>query len=253
LITKDDTPLRPWVLITGVTGVIGSALLHYFWSKGFNIFGHFHQDKQKALFLSQTLNETNKNNDQEFFLYEKDLSHPVGLKEFEDTIKHYSFLYAIHGASFFGRDCLSSTSFDYLHQLFLLHVGTALVIGKHMLSHAHVFEGQKPLVICFSDSRVIQPKSQYFSYDVTKNFLVTFTKHLAVELAPAIRFNTISPGFLSVSHEEYPPQQQEKIIKKTLLQSCITTQDILCAVEFLLTNSSISGQVLHVGDFVITH
>ncbi|HMC87436.1 MAG TPA: SDR family oxidoreductase [Chitinophagaceae bacterium] len=76
---------------------------------------------------------------------------------------------------------------------------------------------------------------------------------LAVELAPKIRVNAVSPTFMGVQTDfwkDMPPEEikkaQAEFIKKVPLQRLGTPAEVATAYVYLMTNSFITGQVLNV-------
>jgi pteridine reductase len=83
------------------------------------------------------------------------------------------------------------------------------------------------------------------AYSSSKAMLLFLTKYLAVELAPKIRVNAVSPGIISFP-PEYPKSKREKLIQRSALKRQGTPSEIAEAVWFLASHPFITGQVLKV-------
>ena len=70
---------------------------------------------------------------------------------------------------------------------------------------------------------------------------------LALELAPQIRVNGIAPGFiLNPIDQEISAKNTKNIIKKIPLKAKGEPENIWQAVEFLLKNKFVNGQIIFV-------
>jgi NAD(P)-dependent dehydrogenase (short-subunit alcohol dehydrogenase family) len=76
-------------------------------------------------------------------------------------------------------------------------------------------------------------------YSVTKSAIIGMTRHLAVELAPDIRVNCISPGGV---YANQPQKFVDKYIERTPLKRMTEVGDIVSAVKFLMENKYVTGQ-----------
>ena len=88
--------------------------------------------------------------------------------------------------------------------------------------------------------------SQIYTYIIQSNWQVTsigIMRSLAVELAPKIRVNGIAPGFILNPIDN---SSAENFVKKIPLQTKGEVENIVQAVEFLLKNKFVTGQILFV-------
>jgi pteridine reductase len=99
------------------------------------------------------------------------------------------------------------------------------------------------LIVNVTDVGAQKAWSRYPSYTVSKAALESLTRLLARALAPKIRVNAIAPGFVLQS-EIVPPEEWERLIKRVPLQRPARTDEIASALEFLLKNEYVTGQVI---------
>jgi NAD(P)-dependent dehydrogenase (short-subunit alcohol dehydrogenase family) len=103
--------------------------------------------------------------------------------------------------------------------------------------------GQQGNVINIIDGRVLKLNPRYFSYTISKSALWSATQMLAQALAPAIRVNAIGPGPV------LPPKgataaDHAADEAATLLQHGSSPAEIAGAVRFILSQPSLTGQMI---------
>ena len=110
------------------------------------------------------------------------------------------------------------------------------------------FEKQLPKsvsgnIINIIDQRVWNLTPYFTSYTISKTGLWTLTKTLAMVLSPKIRVNAVGPG------PTFPSKYQTKKgfdrqVQSTILKKRIKTQEICNAIDLLLSNQTITGQMI---------
>lgn len=87
-------------------------------------------------------------------------------------------------------------------------------------------------------------------YAATKGALISLTKSLAVEYAPAIVVNCVAPGWVDteMSTPAFTPDNREQIRRSIPLQRIALAEDIAGPILFLCSDLSrhITGEVLNV-------
>lgn len=102
-------------------------------------------------------------------------------------------------------------------------------------------------IVNITDIHGERPLAGYPLYSAAKGALLTLTRALAIELAPQVRVNAVSPGpVLWPEDQQFEPAARRQIIEHTLLKREGTAADIAAAVLFLLNAGFISGQVINV-------
>jgi pteridine reductase len=103
-------------------------------------------------------------------------------------------------------------------------------------------------IINIVDIHAERPLKGYVVYTITKAALAAMTRSLAMELAPAVRVNGVSPGAIAWPEDgQFPPDVRKHIIDDTLLQRLGELEDIARAVHFLAAGAPyVTGQILAV-------
>jgi pteridine reductase len=99
------------------------------------------------------------------------------------------------------------------------------------------------LIVNITDVGAQKTWSRYPSYTVSKAALDTLTKILARGLAPSIRVNAIALGFVMQS-EIVSPEEWERLINRVPLKRAAQNEEVVSALEFLLRNQYITGQII---------
>ncbi|TAH47584.1 MAG: pteridine reductase [Betaproteobacteria bacterium] len=103
-------------------------------------------------------------------------------------------------------------------------------------------------IVNIVDIHAEQPLRHYLLYSVAKSGLAGLTRALALELAPEVRVNGVSPGPIDWPEDgQFPPAERARIIAHTLLQRTGSPADIARTVRFLLLDAPyVTGQILAV-------
>ena len=127
----------------------------------------------------------------------------------------------------------------------------------------HCVRGALPLlrrskaasIVTIPSYQAVRPGASNFAYAVAKGGLISMTRSLAVELAPAVRVNGVIPGQIeSVRTEEYfaqfkdPVESRRRTVESFPMRRLGKPEDIAKAVAFLASNDAawITGSLLYV-------
>jgi pteridine reductase len=107
-------------------------------------------------------------------------------------------------------------------------------------------------IVNIIDIHTERPLRQFAVYNAAKAGLAGLTRSLALELAPQVRVNGVSPGAIiwpdtPGSDADYPPEERARITQQIPLQRTGSAEDIAGAVKFLLLDAPyVTGQILAV-------
>lgn len=98
-------------------------------------------------------------------------------------------------------------------------------------------------VVNIADVQAIGGVPHFSAYAAAKAGLISITKSLAMELAPAIRVNAVLPGTLEwpVSDAEYPAEERAAILARTPMRRIGEWADVVAAVDYLAHSTYSTG------------
>ena len=228
------------IIITGGANRIGAAIARKLSGPGVEIVIHYNKSKFNAEKLKKEL--TNKLT--KVYLVKGDLSKETDLNKIlkfsKSKLKYFDCL--INNASLFENDKLESftTSSWGLHLRTNLRAPALLSKG-----FAKNIKNNNSNIINIIDQRVFKLTPFFFSYTISKAGLYTLTKTTAMSLAPKIRVNGIAPG-PTIKNKRQSVKHFKKQYLSTPLKKQVNVHEICNAVDFLIKNRSITGQVIAV-------
>ena len=86
-------------------------------------------------------------------------------------------------------------------------------------------------------------------FAATKGAVLAFTRSLALSLAPEVRVNVVSPGWIKTAWGDSAPHSwQDRVVRETPLKRWGTPEDVAEACRFLVSSGSsfLTGQVVRV-------
>lgn len=110
---------------------------------------------------------------------------------------------------------------------------------------AQLPKGQTGCIINMIDQRVLNPDPTFFTYAMSKSALHWATQTLAQSLAPQIRVNAIGPGPTLKNHTQTPEDFTAEA-GSTLLKAGSPPESLLKAARYLLSATSVTGQMIAV-------
>lgn len=152
----------------------------------------------------------------------------------------------INNASIFEESRLDDITVEEMNRNLMLNAYSPMLLAR---SFAKLNNGRKtgalPVIINFLDCRITSVDRAHFAYHLAKRTLFTFTKTMALEFAPQIRVNAVAPGLI------LPPKGKdtdylEKLKSTNPLNAVGNADYIVDAVDFLINNEYVTGQVIYV-------
>lgn len=237
----------PVALVTGAASPLGSAISRQLAGEGFNLALHYGKSKAQTLQLQKELASRGI----QTFAVRGDLSKPSQAHTIlRKTTRRWGRLdLLVNNAGLFKPTPLRNP--DWKDWMRLLSVNSfspcALAIaarpwlqaaGGCIINITDIY-GESPIL------------KDHAAYSASKAALLFLTKFLAVEFAPEIRVNAVSPGVISFPGD-YSLQKKKMLVQRTALKRQGTPEEIAGAVWSLASNRFVTGQVLKVdgGRFV---
>jgi pteridine reductase len=100
-------------------------------------------------------------------------------------------------------------------------------------------------IVNIADHMADEPWPDHVVHGVSKAGVVALTRHLAAALAPRLRVNAVSPGFV-LAPPGMPVAVAERFAAETPLRRLGTPDDVAQAVAYLLDATYVTGETLHV-------
>ena len=225
-------------LITGGSKRIGRSIALHLASKGFDIALHYHRSKRDA---QKTAWEIIKKGVrcETFCVDLSNAKKPAALlsaakKEFP----HLDVL--VNNASVFKPASVKEPNLQELGSHFKINF-----MAPYALSYAFAKASRTGQIINLLDAHIVKNKTSYGAYLLTKKALADLTKITALDFAPNIRVNAVAPGLI------LPPKNKDKgyldrLAKNIPLKRHGDVSHVLRAVQFLLENDFVSGQIIFV-------
>lgn len=229
------------LLITGGAVRIGEALVRFFHAKNFNIAFSYHQSEKAALLLQSDLNQTRDNSALALMV---DLTKTENIASFTKQVldKYERADLLINNASSFYPTEVGTITIDNWHDLMTTNCLSPLLISQQLAPHLTKNGGS---IINIIDIHAKQPMPRHVIYSIAKAGLLAQTKSLALELAPKVRVNGISPGtILWPSQNTDPATKPENIIERTPMNRIGTTLELCDSAYFLHSSEYITGHVI---------
>jgi NAD(P)-dependent dehydrogenase (short-subunit alcohol dehydrogenase family) len=229
------------LLITGGSTRIGKEIALHFARRGWNIIIHYFNSSSEARILKKII-EKNK---VKAILIKADLKNRKQVENIFSLAKKElgKIDCLVNNAALFEKDdILNFTSKNWNDHLNINLLAPAILI-KNFAKQAPKTTSSN--IINIIDQRVFKLTPIFMSYTLSKSALYTLTKTMAMRLGPNIKVNGIAPG-PTIKSKRQSTKHFNKQARSTLLKKPVRLKDICDTVEFLINNSSITGQVIAV-------
>ncbi|MFQ5479960.1 MAG: SDR family oxidoreductase [Thermodesulfobacteriota bacterium] len=224
-------------LITGGARRLGEAMSIKLASLGYNIALHYHSSSPDGL-VERIHSLGVKCLPQRYDLTDKDGASEL-VKEAAAKLPRLELL--VNNAAIFERASFTETS----EQLLEKHMELNLK-APYRLSRDFALTADRGQIINIIDANAVKNNSAYAAYIISKKGLMGLTTMTALEFAPAIRVNAIAPGLILPPPGEGEKYMKEAAEKRVPLKRQGKVGDITAALEFLLKNEFITGQILFI-------
>ena len=227
------------IIITGGATRIGAAIAEDLANGKNQITIHYNKSKKKAKKLRNILERKGS----KVFLIKADLNKISELNKIIKfaNVKMKGVNCLINNASLFENDNIKNFSIKGWDKHININLKAPAILIKQFAKI--VSKNIKANIINIVDQRVFKLTPYFMSYTLSKTGLYTLTKTSAMSLAPNIRVNGIAPG-PTIKNKRQSAKHFKKQYLSTLLKKSVDTKEICSAIKFLITNKSITGQVI---------
>ncbi len=225
-------------LITGAAKRVGKGMALHLAAQGWNIAIHYNTSADDAILLQDELKSSFPSQKFELFCADLNVSSEVENLIPQVIQKMGNVDLLINNASVFDRGDFVSTSADFLDHQMNVNFRAPFILIRNFAQL--VKEGT---IINFVDTRIVNNKSNFAAYSLSKKALWELTKMTALELGPNIRVNAIAPG-LTLPPEEKGDDYLWKLAENIAMKRPGGLEPILKSLDYILNNDYLTGQLL---------
>ncbi|NBD10042.1 SDR family oxidoreductase [Corallococcus silvisoli] len=228
--------------ITGAGVRIGSAVARALGRAGYDLALHAHRSLAPLESLAAELRALGR----EVTLYSGDLSDPDAVDALGARIRqaHPALDVVVHNAGLYERVDFAAVNREQYRRMLGVNLDAPFFLTQALLPSLRA--GRDPVVVHLTDIGGERAVSHYAHYSVSKAGLVMLTRALAVELAPHVRVNAISPGVVAFP-EDFDAAAREAVLQQVPLGREGSVEDVARLVVFLAREAPyLTGQVIAV-------
>ncbi len=238
------------IFITGGAKRVGAEICRYFIKNGANIALHYNTSKKEA---EEIKNQFPVGKCE---IFSSDLTNTKNTLEcFEKAINHFGRIdFLINNASVFKKNSILNITEEEFDRDFGIQLKSPLFLMQRFAKQD--FAEGEGLIINMLDKNIVKKHSSFVSYLLSKKSLDELTRFGAFELAPKIRVNSVSLGFIlpdeGIPEEKLPEYTQNKL-KSIPLKRRGSPSDVVGAIDFFIRSKFINGVNIQVdgGSFLI--
>jgi pteridine reductase len=233
------------VLITGAGQRLGAATAARLMDEGIHVLVHVRSSIDAAKQLID--DATRRNGEVRGTIVTGDLTVDAEVDSLIASVKAHPLVEAnglfglVHNASFYSQASFEDVSLETFRSLNRLHMEAPFVLTQSLLTDLMRGGGSVIAIVDTSWGRAWEGLAHYTS---SKAGLRQLMLNLAGELAGRVRVNCLAPGAIMAA--EWEAEHFASVLEKVPLGRSGAGQDIAAGVHFLLTNGTITGNVLHV-------
>lgn len=231
----------PVALITGAAKRVGRAIALELASAGYDLAIHYWRSEQEAAGLARQLEAGGRR----ACLIQGDLREAPTPRQLVTTcVENLGRLdLLVNNASVF--EPMRLADFDAQAWDRALRVNLTAVTSLCHHAAEPLRASGRGCIVNLADLAADRPFPGYLAYSCSKAALVALTRALAVELAPAVRVNAVSPG-IAVFPDHYDQATRQRLTAQVPLQRAGTPEDVARTVRFLAGAPYVTGQVIRV-------
>jgi len=229
-------------LITGAARRVGANIATTLHQAGYGVVVHYRQSKDEAANLVKSLNEQRTDS---AWAIQADLQ---SVDEIELMVAAATAISGrldvlVNNASTFYETPVGDASESQWNDLMGSNLKAPFFVSQAAYPALKTHQG---CIVNIVDIHAKRPLANFSVYSAVKAGLYRLTESLAIELAPNVRVNAVSPGVI-LWPENKSTESREAVVKKIPLQRQGAPSDIAEAVLFLVAQARyITGQVIAV-------
>ncbi len=225
-------------LITGGAQRIGCSITKFLAKMGFDVAIQYNNSSKKIIELERVIKKTGV----KFCAFKSNFNEKINYESFFEKInkKFGNVDLLVNNASAFEFDTVKNSTYEIFDKHINVNIKAPFFLSKNFINQLKNKEG---LIINIIDQRVKNITPYFSSYTISKSALYTLTKSLSILVAPKIRVNGISPG-PTLKSKNQTTKQFNNQVERTPLKKKVQLDEINLAIEYLIKNKSVTGDVL---------
>jgi pteridine reductase len=230
-------------LVTGGARRVGAAIVRRLHAAGAAVLIHYRDSDADAAKLAAELNGVRSKSAS---TVKAELLAPIAPRALVsaalDSFGRLDVL--VNNASSFFPVAMGAVEASHWEELVGSNLRAPLFIAQEAARELAKNEG---CIVNIVDIHAERPLKGYPVYSIAKGGLAALTRSLALELAPKVRVNGVSPGAIAWPEDgQFDPAERERVIATTPLGRTGAPEDIAQAVHFLACASYVTGQIIAV-------
>ncbi|MET0403347.1 MAG: SDR family oxidoreductase [Cystobacter sp.] len=228
--------------ITGAGVRVGRAIAGALGRAGYDLVLHANRSLAPVEALAEELRALGRR----VTVHAADLSQPEAVAELGARVlaEHAALDVVVHNAGLYEAVPFESITRAQYHTMLGVNLDAPFFLTQALLPALR--QGRSPSVVHLTDIGGERAVGGYAHYSVSKAALIMLTRALAVELAPHVRVNALSPGVVAFP-EDFSAQAREALLARVPLGREGDVEDVARAVLFLTRDAPyVTGQVLAV-------
>ncbi len=233
-------------LVTGGAQRIGAEICRTLHKAGMNLIIHYGRSAFEANALADSLNKARPNS---ALLLQADLRDHTELNALAEraVILADDLSLLVNNASSFDSCTLADTDQQHWQAMHSINTEAPYFLARALES---LLQKNTGCIVNIVDIHALYPLKNYSAYCASKAGLLGITRSLALEMAPLVRVNAVSPGAIlwpDGNEDEFSDDKKQRILDKIPLRNLGKPRDIASAVSFLALQAPyITGEVINV-------
>ena len=231
------TAPRPVALVTGAGRRVGRAIAVHLAGRDYDVAVHFNRSEGAA---RETVEKCRARGVKAQW-FAADLSDPSNAGMLvERVIASFGRLNAlVNSAAVMLTTPLQTISVAQWDQIFAVNLRAPFFLS--LAAERAMPEGGS--IVNIADHLAEESWPQLVPHGISKAGIIAMTKHLALQFAPRVRVNAVSPGAV-MAPNDWPVEARERFVQDTPLKRLGTPEDVAGAVAYLLAAPYVTGQVI---------
>ena len=227
----------PLALVTGAAHRLGRVFAMSLARQGYAILLHYHRSAEEAVAVASEIRSIGV----PVHLVQADLTKTTDIYSLFSTIDSlpHKLRLLVNSAGTMQRADVRTLSMPDWDATMALNLRAPFLLAQQAAERMK----DGGLIVNISDSGAGKAWTGFPAYTISKAGLDSLTYILAKALAPKIRVNSIAPGLVLPS-ENTTPAEWQKLVDRLPLRHPALVDDIVAALEYLLKNESVTGQII---------